>query len=465
MSAMARINGDVSFWYSQVEGRVDRPSLDRDLTADVVLVGAGYTNLWTAYYLKQAKPSLDIVILERETAGFGASSRNGGWISYGLPGQHSRYAKTHGVAAVRDFQREIFDTINEIVSVAAREGIAADITREGEVAIARNQAQLARLREEHEGSREWGFAPDDLIMLDRAGADRHARIDGAVGGLWSPHCARVQPAKLAAGLAEVVERMGVRIFEHTSVDEILPRTALTSNGHRVTGEFVVRGTEGYTNSLKGHRRDWLPKLSSMLVTAPLTPEQKHEIGWNSGVMVRDAGHFFSYIHHTADDRIALGGPGVPYFWGSRWDNNGQTPRSSERALKNALHTLFPVLADHPIDHTWTGVLGIPRNWSATIQLDRETGLAVAGGYVGDGVSSSNLAGRTVRDLILGEDSKLVRMPWVGGSIRKWEPEPLRWLALRGMYQVYNMADQLEQRSTNERTSILARAANLVAGRR
>lgn len=464
MSVSAQVNGDVSYWFSQVEARPARERLERDLTVDVALVGAGYTNLWVAYYLKQARPDLDIAIFEREVTGFGASSRNGGWISYGLPGQHSRYAKAHGVPAVRDFQRELFDTIGEIVAVAGKEGIDADIAHEGEVAIARNPAQLARLREEFEGGAKWGFGPEDLVMLDRDAANEHARLSNAVGGLWSPHCARVQPAKLAAGLAETVERMGVRIYEHTSISEILPHTAVTERGHRITADVVVRGTEGYTNSLKGHARDWLPKLSSMLITAPLTPEQHREIGWDSNVMVRDAGHFFSYIHRTADDRIALGGPGVPYLWGSGWDDRGSTLPASERALVRALHKLFPVLADHPIDHTWTGILGIPRNWSATVQFDRETGMAVAGGYVGDGVTSSNLAGRTMRDLILGEDSALTRMPWVGGQIRKWEPEPLRWIALRGMYGVYNLADQFEDRSGSAKTSILARAANVIAGR-
>ncbi len=465
MSVTAQVNGDVSFWFSQVDERPARTRLDQDLSVDVALVGAGYTNLWVAYYLKQARPELEIAILEREVAGFGASSRNGGWISYGLPGQHGRYAKAHGVPAVRSFQQEIFSTIGEIVDVAAREGIDADIAHEGEVAIARNPAQLARLREEYEGGATWGFGPDDFIMLDRDGANEHARLSNAVGGLWSPHCARVQPAKLAAGLADTVERMGVRIYEHTSVSEILPRTARTERGNTVTAQYIVRGTEGYTNSVKGHSRDWLPKLSSMLITAPLTPEQHREIGWDSNVMVRDAGHFFSYIHRTADDRIALGGPGVPYLWKSRWDDNGRTLKSSEQALVRALHKLFPMLREHPIDHTWTGILGIPRNWSATVQFDPSSGLAVAGGYVGDGVSSSNLAGRTMRDLILGEDSALVRMPWVGGQIRKWEPEPLRWLALRSMYNVYGLADALEDRSSSAKTSVLARAANVIAGRR
>ena len=460
----ARTNGQGSFWLAQTEQKPRREALTSDITADVIMVGAGYTNLWAAYYLKKARPALDIVILEQTIAGYGASGRNGGWISYGLPGQHRRYAASHGTDAVLRFQREIFSTIDEIVDVAAAEGIDADIVKDGEIAIATNRAQLGRLQAELDGAAKWGFGADDLVYVDKQNLGEYANLDGALGGLWSPHCARVQPAKLARGLAEVVEALGVRIFEGTTVAEIAPHRAVTADGHVASAQFVVRGTEGFTPSIRGQRRTWLPKLSSMLVTEPLSPELMAQIGWSSDVMVRDGSHFFSYIHKTADNRIALGGPGIPYLFGSRTDDDGHTFASSERALRGALLRVFPMLRDTVIDHTWTGVLGIPRDWSATVSVDHETGLCIAGGYVGDGVSSSNLAARTLRDLILQEDSDITALPWVGKKIRPWEPEPVRWVALRGMYQVYSLADRLEARSSSSRTSILATAANVISGR-
>jgi glycine/D-amino acid oxidase-like deaminating enzyme len=362
------------------------------------------------------------------------------------------------------FQREVFGTIDEIVAVAAAEGIDADIAKEGEIAIATNPAQLGRLRDELAGAAQWGFGTDDLMFVEKGQLGEYANLHGALGGLWSPHCARVQPAKLARGLAEVVESLGVRIFEGTTVTEIAPRRAVTAEGFTVSGEFVVRGTEGFTPSIRGQKRTWLPKLSSMLVTEPLSESLLAQIGWHSNVMVRDGSHFFSYIHKTVDNRIALGGPGIPYLFGSKTDVDGHTSASSERALRAALLRLFPMLDSTEIDHTWTGVLGIPRDWSATVSVDHETGLCVAGGYVGDGVSSSNLAARTLRDLILKNDSDITTLPWVGKKIRPWEPEPFRWLALRGMYKVYSMADQLEARGSSSRTSILATAANVISGR-
>ena len=311
MQTPVRRNGDISFWFTDTESEAPRPSLPGSRTADVVMVGAGYTNLWAAYYLKKQKPELDIVILEREVAGFGASSRNGGWLSYGLPGQARRYAQSHGHDAVVRFQREIFDTIDEIIRVAELEGIDADIVKDGEIAIATNAAQQARLVEELEGAAKWGFGADDLMLIERNKLGSYANLEGAVGGLWSPHCARVQPAKLARGLARVVESLGVTIYEHTAVAEIRPHEAVTVDGHVVRGGYVVRGTEGYTPSLKGQRRNWLPKLSSMIVTEPLSDDLMAQIGWSSEVMVRDAAHSFSYIHKTRENRIALGGPGVP----------------------------------------------------------------------------------------------------------------------------------------------------------
>jgi glycine/D-amino acid oxidase-like deaminating enzyme len=462
--ARARVNGQGSFWLAQTEQRAPRAPLTEDLSADVVMVGAGYTNLWAAYYLKKAKPELDIVILEQTIAGYGASGRNGGWISYGMPGQHRTYAKSHGTDAVLRFQREIFSTIDEIVSVAEAEGIEADIAKDGEIAIAANPAQLGRLQGELDGAAKWGFGPDDLVYVDKSRLGEYANVAGALGGLWSPHCARVQPAKLARGLADVVEALGVRIFEGTTVTEIEPRRAVTADGLVASADYVVRGTEGFTPSIRGQKRAWLPKLSSMLVTEPLSDDIMREIGWTSDVMVRDGSHFFSYIHKTVDNRIALGGPGIPYLFGSRTDVDGHTFASSERALRAALLRVFPVLRDKAIDHTWTGVLGIPRDWSATVSVDHETGLCVAGGYVGDGVSSSNLAGRTLRDLILKRDTDITTLPWVGKKIRRWEPEPVRWVALRGMYLVYSLADRLEARSRSSRTSFLATAANVITGR-
>jgi glycine/D-amino acid oxidase-like deaminating enzyme len=227
---------------------------------------------------------------------------------------------------------------------------------------------------------------------------------------------------------------------------------------------VIRATEGFTASLRGERRRWLPMNSSMIVTAPLDPAAWAEIGWDGAELLGDAAHAYIYAQRTADGRIAIGGRGVPYRFGSAWDRRGDTLPATVDALWRMLGRLFPAAAEAPIDHTWSGVLGVPRDWCSTVDVDHATGLGVAGGYVGHGVTTTNLAGRTLRDLLLRRDTPLTRLPWVGHRVRRWEPEPLRWIGVHLVYALYRAADRREHEGELERTSAYARVAGLLAGR-
>lgn len=175
-------------------------------------------------------------------------------------------------------------------------------------------------------------------------------------------------------------------------------------------------------------------------------------------------HGFTYMQRTADGRVALGGRGVPYNFNSSFDERGRTADKAVGMLSARLAEVFPVLADARVEHSWTGVLGVPRDWCAAVNFDRMTGVLSAGGYVGHGLSGTNLAARTLRDLILGEDTQLTRLPWVGRQARDWEPEPLRWRGATALYAVYRAADGRENRSHSAKTDVLARAADLVSGR-
>ncbi|MEU7000731.1 FAD-binding oxidoreductase [Nonomuraea sp. NPDC046570] len=454
------VNGDVSFWYRSSGVPAPGPSLDGDREADVVIVGAGYTGLWTAYYLKRARPSLNVVVLEKEFAGFGASGRNGGWLTGDLAGSHARYARTHGADAAKSLQREMYASIDEVIAVCDQEGIDADIVKGGVLTVARNSAQSARLREVVRGAREWGIEEDDLRLLDAGERDRRLRVAGTVGATWSPHCARIQPAKLAQGLARAVRELGVEIFERTPVLEIAPRRAVTATG-TVTAPYVIRATEGFTSELKGLRRQWLPMNSSMIVTEPLPASFWDAVGWQDAELLGDMAHYYMYAQRTADDRIAFGGRGRPYLYGSRVDARGHTHEWTVEALWRLLVDFFPAAASSSVAHAWSGVLGVPRDWCSTTHLDPATGLGWAGGYTGHGVTTTNLAGRTLRDLILGERTALTAMPWVGRKVRAWEPEPLRWAGVHSMYRLYRMADSRER--SMPRTSVLARFADLITG--
>ncbi|MEU5866691.1 FAD-dependent oxidoreductase [Nonomuraea sp. NPDC047529] len=187
------VNGDVSFWYRSSGVPEPGPRLDGDLDADVAIVGAGYTGLWTAYYLKKARPSLRVVLLEQEFAGFGASGRNGGWLTGDLAGSHERYGSD-----ARRLQREMYASIDEVIAVCRNESIDCDIVKGGVVNVARTPAQADRLRDSVASARAWGIEEADLRLADPS---EHVRVSGALAASWSPHCARIQPAKLAQGLA------------------------------------------------------------------------------------------------------------------------------------------------------------------------------------------------------------------------------------------------------------------------
>lgn len=454
------INGNVSHWWHQIGAPNPRPSLPGNLAADVAIVGAGYTGLWTAYSLKKAKPELRVVMLEARHAGYGASGRNGGWLTNAITGGREQYVKTHGRDAAERFQLAMNETVDEVIRVAKVEGIDADIKKGGEFNVATTPAQEVRIRAF--AAAEQGWKHTDLELLEPAEATAKINVEGTRAAVWHPHCARIQPAKLVRGLAAACEKLGVEIYENTTVTEIAPGRVTTDHGV-VTADFIVRATEGFTANLKGLHRLWLPMNSSMIATEPLSKSVWDELNWSQGETLGDLAHVYMYAQRTADDRIAIGGRGVPYKYGSRTDTDGKTPEVTVRTLSEILHRFFPATAGAAVDHVWSGVLGVPRDWSATVGIDRSTGIAWGGGYVGTGVTSTNLAGRTIADLILGNDTDLTSLPWVNHRVRKWEVEPLRWIATKGLYAAYGMADRAEARGRAS-TSPIAHLADVVTGR-
>ncbi|MFJ5229422.1 NAD(P)/FAD-dependent oxidoreductase [Kitasatospora sp. NPDC088391] len=458
---MTTVNGGVSFWYAATGRPEPGAPLDGDTAADVCVVGGGYTGLWTAYYLKQAAPDLDIALLEAEFCGYGASGRNGGWLYNGIAGR-GRYARLHGEDAARRLQLAMNDTVSETLRAAAAEGVDCDAHRGGVLELATTPAQLARLKARF--AHEQAFGADEVQLLDTAAAAERLYVPGTLGATWTPNGARVHPAKLVLGLAAAVRRLGVRVYESTPVTAIAPGRAVTPHG-TVTARTVLRCTEGFTAELAGHRRDWLPMNSSMIATEPLPAEVWEAIGWQNREVLGDEAHAYMYAQRTADDRIALGGRGRPYRYGSRIDRDGATPDGTVAQLREILARMFPAAADARIDHAWSGVLGVPRDWCATVALDPATGLGLAGGYVGSGVATTNLAGRTLRDLTLrhlgrGAGTELTDLPWVGHRVRRWEPEPARWLGVHTLYAVYRHADRREHATT----SPLATLADRISGR-
>jgi glycine/D-amino acid oxidase-like deaminating enzyme len=257
----------------------------------------------------------------------------------------------------------------------------------------------------------------------------------------------------------VVESLGGTIAERTPALELRPRTAhsgpvaVTGRGE-VRAQVLIRATEAWTATLPGSRRDVVPVYSLMVATRPLPAEFWERAGLARGQTFNDERHLIIYGQRTADDRLAFGGRGAPYHYGSRIaPRQDRSPRVFA-ALQDTLRDLFPALSPDDFSHAWGGPLAISRDWHASVGLDRATGIGWAGGYVGDGVSTTNLAGRTLRDLVLGEATDLTELPWVGHRSRRWEPEPLRWLGVNAGLRAMTAADA-EERLTG-RPSVAAR---------
>jgi glycine/D-amino acid oxidase-like deaminating enzyme len=457
-----KTNGNISFWYADIGGIPEkRPALPGDRDADVCIIGAGFTGLWTAYYLKKANPSLNVVVLEREFAGFGASGRNGGWLSGGFSWSREKYLKTSTRGAVVDMQNAMAGTVDEVERVTKAEGIDADLLRADNMTVATNPAQLQRVREEYQFNLDWEMPPERLQLLSAEEAGKRIRIANLKGAFIIRNMARVQPAKLVRGLARVVESLGVPIYEGTSVTAFEKGRVETDRG-TVRAASIIRATEGFSAGLPGYERTWLALNSAQIVTEPVPDALWKEIGWEGHELLGDAAHAYCYAQRTREGRITMGGRGVPYRFGSKTDINGRTQQATIDQLHAILTRLLPQAKALRIDHAWCGVLGVPRDWCTTAGFDRSTGIGWAGGYVGLGVSSSNLAGRTLADLVLNRETELTALPWVNRTVRKWEPEPFRWLGVHSMYQLYRKADEREFAGLAQ-TSKLAALADGITG--
>lgn len=459
---------DISYWFDTLpDPVVPRAQLSRDVDVDVAIVGAGYTGLWTAYYLAQLDPSLRVVVVEREVAGYGASGRNGGWCSGFFAMSHASIAREVGLGGMHAMRRAMEHSVDEVGAVAASLGIDCHYRKGGSISLARSSTQLRAVLAEVEQARELGIGPEDLTFYDAKETSALVGATGVLGGLYTPHCAALHPARLVRGLAQAVEGRGVTIYEGTPVVKVSRAgpggtlNRLETPGGRVRAEILVRATEGYTAELAGGRRQVVPLYSLMIATEPLPKATLEHIGAGDGLTFTDGRHLIIYGQRTPDGRLAFGGRGAPYHFASGIDVSFDRVPAVHDGLEATLREMFPALESVAITHRWGGPLGVHRDWYPSVSFDRTSGLASAGGYVGDGVSTTNLAGRTLSDLIAGRDSEATRLCWVGHRSPRWEPEPLRWLGVNAGLVAMQWADRTEARTG--RPSRVAAAVDAMTG--
>ena len=444
----------LSFWHDTVDDDLTpRDSLHGDVDVDVAIIGGGLTGLWTAWYLLKRAPGLKISVIEKEIAGFGASGRNGGWVSALFPRSTASLEREHGRDQAIAMRRAMIETVDEVAKASAAAGLDADYVKGGTIGFARSAVQLSSARADVAEAARYGVDLLELWPADRV------RAAGALGATFDPACARVHPAKLVRGLARALERRGVAIYEGTEVLDFEPHRVVTRNGV-IRCESLVVATEGYGATMRATKRQVLPLYSLMIATEPLAEAVWDEIGIDHGQTFNDHRHLLVYGQRTADNRFAFGGRGARYHWGSAIKGEYDRVPNVFAHLRRTLGEMFPMIGDAAVTHTWGGPLGVPRDWHASARFDSATRIASAGGYVGDGLSTTNLAGRTLADLITGTDSELVRLPWVNHQSPQWEPEPLRFLGSNAGLLAMNLADA-EERFTKRRSVIARMVAPLV----
>ena len=435
----------ISLWMDQLgEDLTPRPSLEHDLDVDVVIIGAGYTGLWTAYYLKRHAPGLSIAIVEAQTAGFGASGRNGGWLMGNLLGEDRLLA---GLPAAQ--RRQSFDLLHgipdEVKNIIDREGIDCDYRKGGGLYCAvRYPEQEASLRRYLANLYGEGLNESDYRWLSPAELAEQIRVAKPYGAIFTPHIATLHPAKLVRGLARAVESMGVQIYEQSPVTEWHAGFARTAVA-QVRSRWVVPAVEGYANTLAPLGRYQLPVQSLIVATEPLSQVTWNEIGLSQGQAFSESSRQVTYGQRTADNRLVFGARGGYQFGGRLRENFDLS--SDEIELRRYLFSeLFPQLKNVEISHAWGGNLGMSRRFQPHMLCDHQQGIALAGGYGGEGVGASHLGGRTLADLILQRDTLEVRQPWVLtagglGALKAWEPEPCRWLGYNAIIRSFVYEDK------------------------
>lgn len=439
---------NISYWLETADDDLTpRPPLGGSLDVDVAVLGAGYSGLWTAYYLLRRDPSLRLAILEREIAGFGASGRNGAWCSAKLSVSNPELMKRYNGLMAQRTTRAMRDAVDEVGRIVEEEGIDAQYSKGGYLQIARGRHELPVVHNSWESLSSLDLTEGCTVLSSEELSER-VRVQGAEAALFDSHCATVHPGRLVRGLARAVERHGGKIYEQTAVEDFEPgpRPSLRTANGSVTADVVVLAGEAYLSQLEKLHRQVMPIYSLIVLTEPLSDEQWDSVGWGGHECLSSSRLTVDYLSRTTDGRILFGGRGAPYHFGSRIADEHDRHEDTHQMLKESLIDWFPTLRGVRFTHEWGGPLGTKRDWMPTAAYDPRTGVAGAYGYTGQGVSTANLCGRILAEKITNQPSELSELPMAGHRSPNWEPEPLRWIATRYIQQSMARTDDQGKRT-------------------
>jgi len=428
-----------SLWQGKQNINYRKPISKND-SFDVVIIGAGFSGLWSAFHLKQFQPNLKIAVLEKEYVGFGASGRNGGWASAEYPTSSNRLIKENGLESYKNLRTAITKSIDEIGEIAKSNNWQIDYAKGGALVFARGNAQLSRISKEID---------EEHQLLNKSQTTELLNIPSALGSVFTPHCAALNPFKLVRALADHLEKLGVMIYEQSSVSEIRDKQ-VEVNGFNVNCTFSIRATEAFTpRKWMGNRQ--IPIYSLMVATEQLSSEVIKEIRNTQRATFQEACHLITYAQITSDNRLALGGRGVRYKLFSRLSERSEIDNRMHSALERRARSWFPQIANAKFEYRWGGAVALTRRWQAYLNFDQATGRAEIGGYVGDGVTLSYLVAKTLAEKM--SNIKTANLPFIDQGIGRWEPEPIRYLAVNAGFKATVLADYEEK--ITKRPSLLA----------
>lgn len=431
---------DVSFWLATCPPYEPNLPLQGDVTTDVAIIGGGFTGMSTAYYLRQAAPSHQVIVLESEVVGFGASGRNGSFamtvIGLGIDILAMLKGKRAALNGHRYMERAV-DTIGELVE---EHNLDCDYTRPGFLRMATTEGYVKKIKKQIELCDELGIQGIEWLERDEAQAQVHS--DLYLGAWWEPRMALVNPVKLVREMKRVAEKFGAQIYEHTPVISI-ERGAnfkLVTPSGNVTAKKIVFATNAYSHLIPQIRRKQIPAWTYMVATEPLTDKQFDVIGWENRQGVEDARNLIHYYRISSDNRLLMGGGPVGLSFAGNMNRDASV--SAWRHLEEHIAYVFPALKGINITHRWGGPFSVTVDLTPALGYVGDQRAVYSVGCIGHGVSMTHLNGQTIRDLILEKQTELTEVFFVNRRVIPWPPEPLRLgisLALRSYLQAEDWA--------------------------
>jgi glycine/D-amino acid oxidase-like deaminating enzyme len=432
-----------SFWLGATPYQ-ENPSLEEDIRADVAIVGAGFAGLSTAYYLRQADPSLRVVVLESDVAGYGASGRNGGFAMTLMGLTLSLTARRFGKEKTRQAHDFGVRAVRHIGELVEKQGVECEYEKNGLLTVATNPAQVDRLQGEIRLAHELGI--EGVRWLEAGELREEVRSPLYLGAREEDECALVNPAKLARGVKNLAEGAGAEIYEHTPVEaaHLKPRIRLETPHGSVAAQKVVFATNAFTQRFPRLHSKAFPIFTYIVLTEPLSKQQLSSIGWGNRQGIEDARNLIHYYRLTSENRLLMGGEDALYYYGGKVGMDEHSPTFQD--LERTISETFPGLAGIGISHRWGGPVSVPLDFFPAMgYLGGDRRVIYNLGCVGHGVALANMAGQILRDLVREQETELTDLFFVNRRTIPLPPEPLRFALAQGIREGMKLQDGWERR--------------------